>query len=151
FEHSEPFTLSPESSGATDTLDIEGVPPGDYNVVEAAKAGWALTGLSCSTGQGDDANSGSQDQSNPNQANIHVVAGGFVQCTYTNTKLATLVVVKSVDNSNGGGSKGPADFRLHVTTGGSELANSPAPGSGTGTTYSGLMPGTYKLSEDAVS
>jgi hypothetical protein len=148
-EASFPFQLSPASSGATDTADFS-VPPGDFTVVEAAKDGWALTGLSCSVGEGSSDN-GSQDQSNPNQANIHVTAGGFVQCTYTNTKLATLIVVKQVDNSNGGGSKGPGDFTIHATAAGLELPGSPAAGSSTGTTYSGLMPGTYKVSEDAVS
>jgi uncharacterized repeat protein (TIGR01451 family) len=146
---STPFQLSPASSGATDSKDLS-VSPGDYTVVEAAKAGWSLTGLSCSPGrQGSD--NGSQDKSNPNQADIHITAGGFVQCTYTNTKLATLIVVKNVDNSNGGGSKGPGDFTLHATYGGVELPGSPAAGSSSGKTYSGLLPGLYKVSEDAVS
>jgi uncharacterized repeat protein (TIGR01451 family) len=77
--------------------------------------------------------------------------GDNVTCTFTNTRLATLVVVKQVDNSNGGGSKGPGDFTIHVTAAGLELPGSPAAGSSTGTTYSGLMPGTYKVGEDAVS
>jgi uncharacterized repeat protein (TIGR01451 family) len=77
--------------------------------------------------------------------------GDNVTCTFTNTRLATLIVVKNVDNSNGGGSKGPGDFSIHVTAAGLELPGSPAAGSSSGTTYSGLMPGTYKVSEDAVS
>jgi uncharacterized repeat protein (TIGR01451 family) len=76
--------------------------------------------------------------------------GEHVTCTFTNTKLATLVVRKVVDNSNGGGSKGPGDFSLHVTTAGLEVPGSPAAGSATGTTYT-LLPGTYKVSEGAVS
>jgi uncharacterized repeat protein (TIGR01451 family) len=55
-----------------------------------------------------------------------------------------------VDNSNGGGSKGAGDFSLHVTTGGLEVPGSPAAGSATGTSYT-LLPGTYKVSEGAVS
>jgi uncharacterized repeat protein (TIGR01451 family) len=77
--------------------------------------------------------------------------GDDVTCTFTNTRLATLIVVKNVDNSNGGGSKGPGDFTLHVSAAGLDLPGSPAAGSSTGTTYSGLLPGTYKVSEDAVS
>jgi uncharacterized repeat protein (TIGR01451 family) len=150
-ENSDGFTLTTDSSGGTDTLDIDRVPAGDYTVVEAGRAGWALTGLSCTTAQGENSSGGSQDKTNPNQANIHVTDGGFVQCTYTNTKLATLVVKKVVDNSNGGGSKSPGDFSLHVTAAGLELPGSPAAGSSTGSTYSGLMPGTYKVSEDSVS
>src|SRR4029079_6312413 len=61
--------------------------------------------------------------------------GENVTCTYTNTKLATLVVKKVVDNSNGGGSKTPGDFTLHVTTGGLEVPGSPAAGTSTGTSY----------------
>jgi uncharacterized repeat protein (TIGR01451 family) len=76
--------------------------------------------------------------------------GEHVTCTFTNTKLATLVVKKVVDNSNGGGSKGPGDFSLHVTTGGLEVPGSPAAGSATGTTYT-LLPGTYKVGEGSVS
>jgi len=80
-----------------------------------------------------------------------ITLGQNISCTFTNTKLATLIVKKVVDNSNGGGSKGPADFSIHVTTGGLDLPNSPAAGSSSGTTYSGLLPGTYKVGEDAVS
>jgi uncharacterized repeat protein (TIGR01451 family) len=50
-----------------------------------------------------------------------------------------------VDNSNGGGSKTPADFAITVAGVGS------GPGSSTGTTYTGLMPGTYTVSESAVA
>jgi len=64
--------------------------------------------------------------------------------------LATLVVKKVVDNSNGGGTKGPGDFSIHVTTGGLDVSGSPAAGSGSGTSYT-LLPGTYKVSEGAVS
>jgi uncharacterized repeat protein (TIGR01451 family) len=76
--------------------------------------------------------------------------GENVTCTFTNTRLATLVVKKVVDNSNGGGTKGPADFSIHVTTGGLDVSGSPAAGSGSGTSYT-LLPGTYKVSEGAVS
>ena len=81
--------------------------------------------------------------------------GVNVTCTFTNTRLATLVVKKVVDNSNGGGTKGPGDFLIHVTTGGldvtpADVPGSPAAGSGSGTSYT-LLPGTYKVSEGAVS
>jgi uncharacterized repeat protein (TIGR01451 family) len=140
-EGSTPFQLS-ASTGSDDSKAFS-VSPGDYTVVEAPLAGWANTGLSCSTG-------GSQDAANPSQATIHIAAGDVVTCTYTNTKLATLIVKKLVDNSNGGGSKAPGDFTIHVTQG-IELPGSPAPGSSEGTTYAGLLPGTYKVAEDAVS
>jgi uncharacterized repeat protein (TIGR01451 family) len=140
-EGSTPFQLS--ASAGSDDSKAFSVSPGDYAVVEAPLDGWANTSLSCSTG-------GSQDASNPSQASIHIGAGDVVTCTYTNTKLATLIVKKLVDNSNGGGSKAPADFTIHVTQG-IELPGSPKPGSSEGTTYSGLLPGTYNVTEDAVS
>jgi uncharacterized repeat protein (TIGR01451 family) len=77
--------------------------------------------------------------------------GQNVTCTFTNTRLATLIVKKVVDNSNGGGSLSASDFTIHVSTNGADLPGSPAAGSSSGTTYSGLMPGTYKVSENAVS
>jgi uncharacterized repeat protein (TIGR01451 family) len=61
-----------------------------------------------------------------------------------------LIVKKVVDNSNGGGSKAAGDFTIHVTTGGLDVSGSPAAGSGSGTSYT-LLPGTYKVSEGAVS
>ena len=76
--------------------------------------------------------------------------GEHVTCTFTNTHLATLIVKKVVDNSNGGGTKEPGDFTLHVQMGGVEVPGSPQPGSAAGTTYL-LLPGTYTVSEDAVS
>ena len=76
--------------------------------------------------------------------------GENVTCTFTNTRLATLIVKKVVDNSNGGGTKGPGDFTIHVTTAGLDVSGSPAAGSGPGTSYT-LLPGTYKVSEGAVS
>src|SRR5262249_41925637 len=79
-----------------------------------------------------------------------VQLGENVTCTFTNTRLATLIVKKLVDNSNGGGSKGPGDFTLHVTTGGIDVPGSPAAGSSTGTSYD-LLPGTYNVSEGSVS
>ena len=47
--------------------------------------------------------------------------GDNVVCTFTNTRLATLIVKKVVDNSNGGGSKQPGDFTIHVGTAGLDL------------------------------
>jgi uncharacterized repeat protein (TIGR01451 family) len=143
------FQLS-TTSGSAASQDFK-VVPGDYTVGEASNVGWILTGLSCTTGTTANDNNGHADAAIASQADIHVNSGGLVQCTFTNTKLATLIVKKVVDNSNGGGTKGPGDFSIHVSTGGIDLKGSPAAGSSSGTTYSGLLPGTYKVSEDAVS
>lgn len=62
---------------------------------------------------------------------------------------ATLKVIKQVINNNGG-VKTPADFAMHVKSGGVDVSGSPAAGSGTGTIYT-LPAGTYTVSEDAVA
>jgi uncharacterized repeat protein (TIGR01451 family) len=118
------------------------VVPGAYHVTEdiSVLVGWHLGSASCGTGGTVDGNT----------ANITVAAGDNVRCTFVNVKNATLIVKKVVDNSNGGGTKSPADFRLHVTQGGIDVSGSPAQGSSSGTTYS-LPPATYKVGEDAVS
>lgn len=59
---------------------------------------------------------------------------------------ATLTVIKRVVNDNGG-TKTPADFMLHVKSGGTDVPGSPASGSASGVTYT-LAPGTYAVSED---
>ena len=128
----------------SDTLDS-----GHYTVSESAKEGWIFDTLSCTKPSEGDPNGAAVDGSH---ATITVTSGGFVKCTFTNSKLATLIVKKVVDNSNGGGSKGPGDFSIHVTTNAIDMAGSPAPGSSTGTTYTGLTPNqVYKVSEDPVS
>jgi uncharacterized repeat protein (TIGR01451 family) len=119
--------------------------PGTYDVAEGAKAGWALTGLSCSPGEGDFTNT---VDINAGSAHLHVLSGGVVVCTFTNTKLATLIVVKNVDNSNGGGSLTSGDFSLHVAGNAVSFTN---PGSAAGTTYADLLPGLYTVSETPVS
>jgi uncharacterized repeat protein (TIGR01451 family) len=140
-----PASFDIATSGLTGKHDFLVTPGGGYTVAEGSvPSGWSQTGLSCTSG-------GTVDASNHAQADITVAPGGFVKCTFTNTKLATLIVKKVVDNSNGGGTKGPGDFSIHVSTGGIDLKGSPAAGSSSGTTYSGLLPGTYKVSEDAVS
>ena len=55
----------------------------------------------------------------------------------------TLKVVKIV----AGGSAFPSDFSLHVKSGGTDVGGSPQPGSVAGTSYIGLAPGDYVVSE----
>src|SRR3989344_4737625 len=55
----------------------------------------------------------------------------------------TLKVVKLV----AGGSASPSDFSLHVKSGGTDVGGSPQPGSVAGTSYVGLAPGEYTVSE----
>ena len=69
------------------------------------------------------------------------------ECFEVVLPLGTLRVIKQVVNDNGG-TKGAGDFSLHVKSGGTDVAGSPAAGSATGTVYT-LASGTYVVSEDA--
>jgi len=46
-----------------------------------------------------------------------------------------------------GGTAQPSDFEIHVTSGGTDVSGSPQPGASSGTSYIGLAPGDYTLSE----
>lgn len=72
------------------------VAPGTYTVDEASVPGWALTDITCS-----DANS--SGVVGTGIATFNVAAGENVTCTYTNSKLPTLELRKTVTNDNGGG------------------------------------------------
>ena len=82
--------------------------------------------------------------------NVTVSSGGNATCTITNNDVApTLKVIKSVNNTHGGG-KGESDFSLHVKSSGTDVSGSPQAGSATGTTYT-LSAGSYVVSEDSVA
>jgi uncharacterized repeat protein (TIGR01451 family) len=140
------FNNGGDGYGNNGTTGAVSVSPGDHTISESGNGNTNVSDYastwSCSTEQ-----SGTGRSIDLSELGY----GDNVTCTFTNTRLATLIVVKNVDNSNGGGSKGPGDFSIHVTAAGLELPGSPAAGSSSGSTYSGLMPGTYKVSEDAVS
>jgi hypothetical protein len=79
-------------------------------------------------------------------------AGGAKKIGYATltTPTAALHVIKLVVNRNGSTAV-PANFMVHVKSGGSEVAGSPLAGAGSpGTSYS-LVTGTYIVSEDASS
>jgi len=84
------FTLN---DSATDTQDCKFVPIGSYTVTEGAEpAGFTLESLTCqATGDG----TGSQDGTNPFQANIALNTGGdTVTCTYVNKAQGALQILK---------------------------------------------------------
>ena len=68
------------------------------------------------------------------------------ECFEAVQPLGSLRVVKQVVNDNGG-TKLAGDFTLHVKSGGTDVAGSPAAGSATGTVYT-LASGSYTVSED---
>jgi len=124
------FTFTPSwgSPPATFQLADETTPhnsgyliPGTYSIAETVPTGWVLTSATCSDGS-------------PVTA-ISLQAGETVTCTFTNSKLPKLTLVKTVIN-NYGGTKVVADFPLFINT-------TPAT---SGMAYT-LTPGSYTASE----
>jgi hypothetical protein len=74
-------TLTTSAGSGSDTSDK--LVPGDYAISETAPAGWDLTSATCDSGETID--------------NITVDPGETVTCTFTNTKLAKLTIVKDAD------------------------------------------------------
>ena len=105
------FELDDDSDPTlSNTQTFSNVVPGSgYSIDEAGSAAWAQTGAACSDG------------SSP--ANISVSAGETVTCTFENTKLAQLTIVKDAQPND------PQDFSF--TAGG------------------GLSPATFALDDDA--
>jgi hypothetical protein len=92
------FTLNDNGNttgdSAANTEDCTNVPAGSYTVTEGADpAGFTFGSLSCTASTG---SSGSQDGTIPKQANITIVGGGLVTCTYVNNQqLGAIQVTKT--------------------------------------------------------
>ena len=70
----------------------------------------------------------------------NLIAAG---CPGTPTSVGAIKVMKIVV----GGTAAPSDFQIHVKSDGSDVSGSPQAGSSAGTTYVGIAPGTYTVSE----
>ncbi len=116
------FTLNDNgntsSDSAANTQDCKFVPVGSYIVTEQGPpANYVLESLICTAG-------GSQDGTNPQQANITVTVGATVTCTYTNKlQLGAIKVTKTSTKGNAplAGATfsvtGPNNFSTTLTTG----------------------------------
>jgi hypothetical protein len=136
------------------TLTFDNIAGGvTYSVTENATTGWNLTGLTCSVTSGTD--TGGTITANPGTATASITlgptdSGVTVTCTYTNTGVAHLIVIKHVVNDNGG-TKTAADFTMTINgvtaTGGNSFAGAESPGvNKTITTF-----GSYTVTEGAVA
>jgi len=98
------FTLN-DGAGKTNTEDCVNVPAANYTVTEGTEpANFTLESLTCTvTGGG----SGSQDGVNLFQADITVVPGGHVTCTYVNMATGAILVTKTAKNHNLGAGAHP--------------------------------------------
>ena len=92
-------------STSQDTFSLNAAAAGAYTVIESAVAGWSLTALAC-TGAGAD----SSTNLGTRTATLDIDAGETVICTFTNTKDASLTVVKVTDPATD-----PQDFDFNLT------------------------------------
>ena len=115
-----------------------------YTVNESSiPAGWGFDSLNCSV----TSPNGGSFSTSTTTATINMKEGENYTCTYQNSiRQGTLIVKKHVINDNGG-TKVASDFTLHVKSGASDVAGSPAAGSESGTSYT-LNGGTYNVSEN---
>src|SRR5215211_1456930 len=106
-----PADLDLDTDGGDATLPSQETFPisagqlGAYTVAESTVAGWDLTALSC-TGGGADSSTSLGDR----KATLDIDAGETVVCTFTNTKHASLTVVKVTDPASD-----PQDFDFDLT------------------------------------
>ena len=94
---SNPTVTSPFSLNDGGTQDFTNVLPGSYSVTESAKTNWDLTGLTCTKSGAGTTIDGTSTTTGT--ASFTVGAGGVVDCTYTNTERAH-IIIKKVTNPN---------------------------------------------------
>ncbi len=87
------------------TFPISAAQLGAHSVTESLTSGWDLTNLVC-TGGGADSSTSLANRS----ATLDIDAGETVVCTFTNTKHASLKVVKVTDPASD-----PQDFDFDLT------------------------------------
>ncbi len=133
------------------TTDVNGMTAavpltnGTYGVTETVPTNSVLVGASCLNGNV------STGSFNGTTGVTGVVMGtdNVISCTFYNAPLPTLTVVKTVVNDpHEVAPEVSSNYPLHVKSGSTDVANSPANGSSTGTLYT-LTPGSYSVSEDA--
>lgn len=131
-----------DNNGGTEESKTVTVVTGQYTVEEDGESGWKLTNLICDD-QNSTVNLGNK------RATINVEANETIICTFTNQKLATLIIKKdATPNSDD-------NFRFTRSFGGSfELeddGNNNNGGTDETATFSDLNPGSYTVTEDSKS
>ncbi|MEN8239150.1 MAG: hypothetical protein ABFR53_08115, partial [Actinomycetota bacterium] len=104
--------LNSPGLGDGQTIEAEVAPGGPYTSTEIVPTGWDLTDISCD----DPESSGDIGTAT---ATFNVAAGQTVKCTFTNTEIPTLQLVKTVTTDHGG-SAVPDDWDLTAVSQGSD-------------------------------
>ncbi len=143
------FTLNDNGNTSSDsTANTEhcgNVPAGSYTVTEGSQpANFALESLTCTA---DNGGSGSQDATNPAQANITVVPNSTVTCVYVDKQqLGAIKITKT--STKGNAPLAGATFT--ITSGGTPISGSPFTTGSDGTVCVDHLPfGTYSVQETA--
>jgi CSLREA domain-containing protein len=136
------FFLDDDGNGALpNTTTFPNLAPGGYTVTELGPpAGWILTNLVCV-----DPDSGSTVNLGTRTATIDLDAGETVTCTFTDTKLGTITIIKDAVPNDA------QDFAFSGTLGGFSLDDD-ADGTLPNTrTFTNLNPGSFTVTEAAVA
>ncbi|MDH4116000.1 MAG: hypothetical protein OEW30_01245 [Acidimicrobiia bacterium] len=89
-------SFSIEGSGSVELIAIDA--GANIDLSEVVPAGWTLDGATCSLSNGDPTGT----FTSPTVSGIDIQVGRLTSCTFTNTQQATLTLVKTVVNDNGG-------------------------------------------------
>ncbi len=139
------FTLNDNgnttSDSAANTEDCVNVPAGSYTVTEGSlPANFTLESLTCTTG-------GSQDATNPLQANITVAPNSTVTCVYVDKQQLGAIKISKTSIK---GNAPLAGAVFSVTSGGTPIPGSPFTTGSDGTVcVDHLAFGTYSVQETA--
>jgi hypothetical protein len=129
-----PASFSITTTSGTGTQIFNNIASGTYSVSESGPSlPWSFTSLSCSAG----GSVGGQT------ATISLTAGSTVTCTYTDTRVASIVINKSAVG-------GDATFNFTATGLSSPFSITTVGGSGS-QTFSNLAPGAYSVTESGPS
>ena len=131
-----PASFSITTTGGSGSSTFNGLVPGSYTVTESGPSlPWSFTTLSCSAG----------GSVSGQTATIGLTAGSTVTCTYTDTRVASIVINKSAVGGN-------AQFNFTATGTGLPASFSITTVGGSGSsTFSNLAPGAYSVTESGPS
>jgi hypothetical protein len=138
-DHAGVDPASPITQGTDNTEHCANVPAGSYTVTEGAEPGnFVLESLTCTAG-------GSQDATNPFQANITVAPNATVTCTYTNKQQLGAIKISKTSSKTGNALAG-ATFSITGPGGFTASATTDSSGS---VCVDGLAFGDYTVTETA--
>lgn len=141
FTGSQTFAIATSAGTGQNTSAYASAVPGTYTITEPVPAGWTLTALSCSAG-------GSANLANAT-ATVTLAAGQQVTCTFTNTRLGSITIVKRIhdDATTAFSFAVPAALDPALTF----ALTPPVQGAEISRTFSGVAPGTYTVTEQVPS